>query len=480
MAQIFLDRAIAREMRVLNVLCVNSGCTWTGYFREYEGHVDSCKFELIICSLEGCTQLIQRQHLEKHTTEECYMRMVKCTYCDIDYSYNNLKIHQNQCPKMKVSCDLCGVALLREKIEKHKDITTGDCTKKRQPCEYEPIGCTIMVEEGQQSVHNKNEVQHHLELLRNSTVKSKDLISRIQNDRAHINELNPIIEQNRARIGTIQQRVKECEVSLQRNAKYVSEGNSNDKLKDVIDSKQKQIKELLAKLIVLERKVNTYEGMVAVLSREMENNDEKLRIIKRQENQIKQRIKDLENKCRSQDRIIALKDVSLAEQDLRIQLLEMTTYDGVLVWKISDFARKRRDAISGRTTSIYSPHFFTSPYGYKLCARVYLNGDGMGKGNHVSLFFVVMKGEYDAILKWPFRQKVTLMWLDQSNREHVIDAFRPDPSSSSFKRPTGDMNIASGCPLFMPLNALDRGQSEYVKDDVAFIRIIVDTTDLIN
>ena len=41
-----------------------------------------------------------------------------------------------------------------------------------------------------------------------------------------------------------------------------------------------------------------------------------------------------------------------------------------------------------------------------MCTRLYLNGDGMGKGTHVSLFFVVMRGAYDALLKWPFRQKV--------------------------------------------------------------------------
>jgi len=41
-----------------------------------------------------------------------------------------------------------------------------------------------------------------------------------------------------------------------------------------------------------------------------------------------------------------------------------------------------------------------------MCARLYLNGDGMGKGTHVSLFFVIMRGAYDALLKWPFRQKV--------------------------------------------------------------------------
>lgn len=41
-----------------------------------------------------------------------------------------------------------------------------------------------------------------------------------------------------------------------------------------------------------------------------------------------------------------------------------------------------------------------------MCLRVYLNGDGTGRGTHLSLFFVVMKGPNDALLRWPFNQKV--------------------------------------------------------------------------
>ena len=33
------------------------------------------------------------------------------------------------------------------------------------------------------------------------------------------------------------------------------------------------------------------------------------------------------------------------------------------------------------------------------------NGDGIGKGTHLSLFFVVMHGEFDNILQWPFTHK---------------------------------------------------------------------------
>ncbi|XP_078604288.1 TNF receptor-associated factor 3-like isoform X3 [Branchiostoma floridae x Branchiostoma japonicum] len=170
-------------------------------------------------------------------------------------------------------------------------------------------------------------------------------------------------------------------------------------------------------------------------------------------------------------------DIALAEQDLRFQVLELPNY-GTLIWKIAGFSRKRHDAITGKTVSFYSPCFFTSRTGYKMCARIYLNGDGMGKGTHVSLFFVVMRGHYDGLLRWPFRQKVTFMLLDHKNRDHLTDAFRPDPTSSSFQRPTSDMNIASGCPLFVPLSQLDSSSHAYVRDDTMYIKVVVDTSDL--
>ena len=135
---------------------------------------------------------------------------------------------------------------------------------------------------------------------------------------------------------------------------------------------------------------------------------------------------------------------------------EPTSFDAVLIWKITHVSAKINNSYDEPEKSIYSPPFCTSRHGYKMCARIYLNGDGMGKGTHISLFFVIMRGEYDALLRWPFRQKVTFMLLDQENVEHVIDAFRPDPNSSSFQRPRREANIASGCPLFFPISDLNK------------------------
>ena len=168
---------------------------------------------------------------------------------------------------------------------------------------------------------------------------------------------------------------------------------------------------------------------------------------------------------------------SCLDQELRVQLLERATYDGVLLWKIDDFERRRKEAIDGVTMSLYSIPFYTSRHGYKMCARVYLNGDGMGKGTHLSFFFVVMKGPFDALLPWPFKQKVTLTIINQSGKKHVTDTFRPDPQSSSFQRPSvKEMNVASGCPIFIRQEHVLNGR--FVKDDCIFLRVTVDILDL--
>ncbi len=111
------------------------------------------------------------------------------------------------------------------------------------------------------------------------------------------------------------------------------------------------------------------------------------------------------------------------------------------------------------------------------CARIYLNGDGLGKNTHMSFFFVVMRGPIDEWLPWPFKLKVTFTLINQMGKKHVTDSFRPDPNSSSFQRPgRREMNIASGCPMFIRLEHLLKGG--FVKDDCIYLRVMVDTGDI--
>ena len=168
---------------------------------------------------------------------------------------------------------------------------------------------------------------------------------------------------------------------------------------------------------------------------------------------------------------------SFAELSLLFQTLQATSYNGQFVWKIPEVDRRRHEAKTGKTVSLYSAPFYTGRFGYKLCLRLYLNGDGSGKNTHISFFLTIMRGEYDALLLWPFSQMATLMLLDQSGSgKHVVQCFKPEPSSSSFWQPKSEMNVASGCPRFAPISVLN--DQSYVKDDVMFLKTMIDVTNL--
>jgi len=97
---------------------------------------------------------------------------------------------------------------------------------------------------------------------------------------------------------------------------------------------------------------------------------------------------------------------SLQDRDEKIQELEKTVYelrsvshDGIFVWRICNFRRMLSAIRAGQSPpSFYSQPFFTHQFGYKLCGRIYLNGDGTGRGSHVSLFIVVMQVNYRSLI----------------------------------------------------------------------------------
>ena len=170
----------------------------------------------------------------------------------------------------------------------------------------------------------------------------------------------------------------------------------------------------------------------------------------------------------------------LEEMNLKIEILEVKSSTGVYVWKVNELGRRYREARIGKTTSLYSPPFYTSTHGYRLCLRAYLYGDGSGKGTHISLFIVLMKSEYDDILLWPFRHHVTLSLINQNNplsaEAAIIRKFVPNPESSSFQKPKDTFNIASGFPEFAELHILN--DSSFVKNDTIYFRVKLDPPEM--
>lgn len=266
--------------------------------------------------------------------------------------------------------------------------------------------------------------------------------------------------------------------------------------KDQMEKLKKDNKDLMLKMVNLtermlqiEKQTETFamKVMTDCRDRDLRIMQESLTQVKAQAAQLKMRysterpaepeVSVIKSHVDSHDSKFAEIDLKMAKLDLQFQILETTNYDGTLLWKLRDYTPRKQDAVKGHILSLYSQPFYTHKYGYKMCARVYLNGDGLGKGSHLSLFFVVMCGEYDNLLPWPFQQPVTMILLNQENGQVPISqTFKPDPTNNSFQKPTSNMNTASGFPQFVSHTVLET--PKYIKDDVLMIKIHVNLENL--
>lgn len=164
----------------------------------------------------------------------------------------------------------------------------------------------------------------------------------------------------------------------------------------------------------------------------------------------------------------------ISQLELQLQAAFASSCNGILIWRIPDVTQKRRDAIKQQIKPIYSPPFYTGPNGYKMCLCAYLNGKGVGYTTHLSVFFVLMKGECDALLRWPFNRKISFILIDQISYKHIVKTMSPNSSDASFQQPQSDMNVASGYPQFADIAVLEN--KNYSKNDTIFLKCIVDTS----
>ncbi|KAI1882482.1 hypothetical protein AGOR_G00251220 [Albula goreensis] len=498
----FPDNAARREVEALAAVCLNEGCAWKGSIKEYESnHEGKCDFMIIPCA--SCKELIRFNEQERHNERECPERTLNCKYCKEPFHFKNIKAHDEICPKYPMICEGCAKKKIpREKYVDHIKV----CSKFRTPCRFHVVGCDMSVEKEKIHDHERSCSYEHLNLLLHYIMGLKVNLEALQPESLElashkVHELHQSLRDLEGKLGQLNVQTPPpaqgacgpapcpapgpapgpapapCPAPLPTSFTPVLPSAVGAALELQLHGEKTKVAELSRRCQELELKAGTFENIVCVLNREVERSHTTLEANSRQHRLDLDKVETLSNKVRQLERTVGLKDLTIAEMEGRMREMAATTFDGIFVWRISDFTKKRQDAVAGRAPAMFSPAFYTSKYGYKMCLRIYLNGDGTGRGTHLSLFFVVMRGLSDALLKWPFNQKVTLMLLDQSNREHIIDAFRPDITSSSFQRPVSEMNIASGCPLFCPLAKLD-SKNSYIRDDTIFIKAIVDLTGL--
>ncbi|XP_077319833.1 TNF receptor-associated factor 3 isoform X2 [Lithobates pipiens] len=465
--KVFKDNCCRREVLALQMYCRNDtrGCKEQITLGNLLIHLKSdCQFEELPCPRADCKDKVFRKDLSEHIEKKCKYREMPCQYCKNQVPLAEMQKHEEMdCPSVVVSCPhKCSVkSLLRSELNAH----LAECVNAPSTCSFKRYGCSFKGTNQQIKAHEASSAVQHVNLMKEWSSFLESKVSLLQNESSDKNKSIQILHKQMCNF----------EVEIERHKEMLRNNEAKiHQLQRVIEGQAEKLKDLDKEIHSLRQTGEDADNIKSSLE-SLQARLTQLETISKTAAAWNPGV--LETQINRHDQMLSVHDIRLADMDLRFQVLETASYNGILIWKIRDYKRRKQEAVMGKTLSLYSQPFYTGYFGYKMCARVYLNGDGMGKNTHLSLFFVIMRGEYDSLLPWPFKQKVSLMLMDQGpSRRHLGDAFKPDPNSSSFKKPTGEMNIASGCPVFVAQTVLENGT--YIKDDTIFIKVIVDTSDL--
>ena len=247
-----------------------------------------------------------------------------------------------------------------------------------------------------------------------------------------------------------------------------------------------KLAELTEKNALLTNTINDFMLKMKSMNEQLESMHTELEHVKQNANQqqtsfvgggvkMRREFDELKTKVRNLQEKESTINKSISDMDLKIQLQENKTMNGVSIWKIDKVDKRMKEARKGKMVVLESTPCYTAQYEYKYCTRLYLNGDGMGN-THISIFVVVMKSEFDDLLKWPMHKRITFELIDHENPDKSItESFVSNPNSSSFQRPMNNPNIAAGCPMFVSLETFTSGH--FVENNCAYIKTTVTNVD---
>lgn len=82
---------------------------------------------------------------------------------------------------------------------------------------------------------------------------------------------------------------------------------------------------------------------------------------------------------------------------------------GTFIWEIDNFKARLEAMLSDNAKMLYSPGFYTSPNGYRFCARLNISSQN---SKCFALHIHLMKSEFDDCLTWPFNGRLSLAMIN--------------------------------------------------------------------
>jgi hypothetical protein len=154
--------------------------------------------------------------------------------------------------------------------------------------------------------------------------------------------------------------------------------------------------------------------------------------------------------------------------------------------KIENFDLKKK-----ANAEIVSEPFYSHKDGYKFVLLVYPNGCDTHKGQSVSAYIRLLKGENDDRLQFPFRGKFVVQILNVNEDKYhveqkIVFSDETDPDGKYGAKVSAYIenrsSVGLGLPDFLPHQHIKHHcQAQYLKDDtITFMVMGINTTDILS
>ncbi|XP_072034197.1 TNF receptor-associated factor 6-like isoform X2 [Amphiura filiformis] len=450
-------------------------------------HLENCRFGTLICP-QKCGLQVRRKSIETHIRNSCPKRRVLCDHCTVAIPLDESQFHVDNCSKAPSQCNHCSESMLREQLQYHLKTS---CPQVVVDCRYKKVGCMERMERQLMAEHIQKDMQLHMDLL-----ASKFDQLQIPAATPAYSQYNPVTDAS-----LVDYTMDYPAMGATANASAYPKEMPYTRGTSALDTIALEKYEARASdQSMLDKSHSKYPvGMGNVTSmggrslqrhpsNVSDSGDPRLSVsdstLDLEVGQLKERVQNLQRNIVQQNQeIIMLKaNAERAQIDAKkatdsLYSLESRLCNGEFYWRLQGYAEMVREAQRGETSVRHSKGFYTGFYGYKLCLRVNVNVSESSHNSHVSLFVHFLKGEFDDLVDWPFSGKITLTIMDQnadsSKRKHISETLLSKPDLAAFHRPRTHRNHKGfGYMEFAPVNMLDAGT--FIKDDILLIKVLVE------
>lgn len=149
-----------------------------------------------------------------------------------------------------------------------------------------------------------------------------------------------------------------------------------------------------------------------------------------------ERIVVLEQQNREKDAKIEKLTLDMSKACLSSDILARYS-NGVLVWQITQFHSKIKSMRADPNKMYYSNEVFTSPHGYRFCARIKIAPE---MKDYIGLHIHLMRSDNDFHLDWPFRGRIRISTIHRNLNETRHETIMSKPDIQAFHRPTQEIS----------------------------------------